>query len=209
MKDFLLRSALLPSMTTAMAQQVSGNSNAAALLDSLYRQRLFTDRRGEEYQFHDLFRAFLLEQFGHVYTVVEHKDMRRKSGLLLEETQQFDKAFSLYCDAQDWESVVRLILGQARGLLTQGRGETVREWIRSLPAGMADPNPWIDYWLGMSLIAIDPSGRGCRWSVHSTSLRGSRIPSARCFRPRPWSWPITTNMLISGPSTYGRKESHG
>jgi ATP/maltotriose-dependent transcriptional regulator MalT/DNA-binding SARP family transcriptional activator len=157
-KDFLLRCALLPSMTATMAQQLSGNSNAAALLDDLYRQRLFTDRRGADYQFHDLFRAFLLEQFGHVYTVIEQKNMRRQAGLLLEEAQQFEKAFNLYGDAQDWESIIRLILGNADQLLTQGRGETLRGWIGSLPAAVAETNPWIDYWLGMSLIAIDPVG---------------------------------------------------
>jgi ATP/maltotriose-dependent transcriptional regulator MalT len=75
-----LTTALLPQVTARGAELVSGQPQAAQLLEHLYRGRLFTDRHmvvaagqpaapGREglvatYQYHPLFRAFLLER-GH------------------------------------------------------------------------------------------------------------------------------------------------
>src|SRR4030095_15822809 len=62
MQRFLQVSALLPTMTAAMAQRLTGRDDAEAVLEDLYRRGLFTDRRATEpptYQYHDLFRAFL------------------------------------------------------------------------------------------------------------------------------------------------------
>ena len=62
MQRFLQVSALLPTMTAAMAQRLTGREDAEAVLEDLYRRGLFTDRRATEpptYQYHDLFRAFL------------------------------------------------------------------------------------------------------------------------------------------------------
>ena len=58
--------ALLPSVTPADAEAISGNPEAPLVLDYVFRRHLFTDRRrvGDQpvYQFHALFREFLLAQ---------------------------------------------------------------------------------------------------------------------------------------------------
>jgi ATP/maltotriose-dependent transcriptional regulator MalT len=67
-REFLLRTALFARTTAQTAADLSGNPQAARLLEYFYRRRLFTDRRGEppySYQYHDLFRAFLLDQLEH------------------------------------------------------------------------------------------------------------------------------------------------
>ena len=62
----LMLAALLPSVTAADAEALSGNADAHRLLEHLYRRHLFVDRRrgGERtvYQFHSLFREFLLAE---------------------------------------------------------------------------------------------------------------------------------------------------
>ena len=62
----LMLSALLPSVTGSDAAAITGDEVAPRVLDYLYRQHLFTDRRrsGSEpvYQFHALFREFLLDE---------------------------------------------------------------------------------------------------------------------------------------------------
>jgi LuxR family transcriptional regulator, maltose regulon positive regulatory protein len=156
MKDFLLRSALLPRMTAVMAQQLSGNANAETLLDSLYRRRLFTDKRGDSYQYHDLFRAFLLEQLRRAYTEQGLNELRRRAGRLLEDAQEFEDAFQLYHAAQDWQAAADLVLAQAPMLLARGRGQTLREWIGALSAELIDRFPWLEYWLGTSLVQVEP-----------------------------------------------------
>lgn len=159
-REFLIRTALLPGMTVAIAEKLSGSSHAGELLDGLYRRQLFTDRRGTKpysYQYHDLFRAFLLDQLERVYTPAGMNELRQRAGKLLEETGQVDDAFHLYRAAQDWDGVTRLILGNAEVLLGQGRGKTLREWISVLPKAIVEQAPWLIYWLGSSLISSAPS----------------------------------------------------
>ena len=62
-QGFLLKSAVLPVMTVAMAERLTGLATAGDMLTKLYRARYFTERRVEEqawYQYHPLFREFLL-----------------------------------------------------------------------------------------------------------------------------------------------------
>ena len=159
-REFLIRTALLPRMTVAIAEKLGGNSQAGELLDDLYRRQLFTDRRGTKpysYQYHDLFRAFLLDQLERVYTPAGINELRQRAGRLLEETGQVDDAFHLYRAAQNWDGATRLILGNARTLLGQGRGETLREWIGALPKAIVDQTPWLVFWLGVSLVSSAPA----------------------------------------------------
>jgi ATP/maltotriose-dependent transcriptional regulator MalT/DNA-binding SARP family transcriptional activator len=155
-EELLVRTALLPRMTAAMAEQLTGNSAAAGLLEQFYRRRLFTDRRGSVYQYHDLFRAFLLQQFTQTYTEVGQRKLYQQAGQVLEDASEFEDAHRLYRAAHDWDAVARLILAQAAKLLEQGRGETLREWIDAMPTSMRDEMPWLSYWRGASLIQVEP-----------------------------------------------------
>lgn len=158
-REFLMRSALLQRMTAEMASQLTGNANAGKLLDGFYRRRLFTDRRGGEpysYQYHDLFRAFLLDQLAQAHGTEKLNELREQAGGLLQETQRYDEAFALYQSAKNWQSIVKLALAQAQTLIGQGRGETLREWMKALPDEIIEHSPWLGYWQGVSLLESAP-----------------------------------------------------
>ena len=158
-REFLMRTALLQRMTADMAAQLSGNTSAANLLEYFYRRRLFTDRRGEppySYQYHDLFRAFLLDQLAQAHATLGLSALRQQAGKILEQAQRHNEAFALYQAASDWDSAVRLTLDQAQTLLAQGRGGTLRERIKALPKEIAAQNAWLSYWYGISLLAGAP-----------------------------------------------------
>jgi LuxR family transcriptional regulator, maltose regulon positive regulatory protein len=158
-REFLMRTALLQRMTAAMAEQISGNASATDLLENFYRRRLFTERRGElpySYQYHDLFRAFLLDQLQRAHGSKGLDALRQQAGQIFEQAQRHEEAFALYRSAADWQSAVRLVLAEAEALLRQGRGETLREWIKALPTQVAADNPWINYWHGISLMEFAP-----------------------------------------------------
>ena len=61
-RQVLVRAALLPSITAEQAYTLCNDALAGALLEHLYRRRLFVDRCGDAYKVHDLFRAFLLRE---------------------------------------------------------------------------------------------------------------------------------------------------
>ena len=158
-RETLIRTAFLPRLTTAVAESISGNPSAGKLLDFLYQRHLFIERRhGAEinYQYHGLFRAFLLAQAKEYYTPRGLDQLTQRAANLLEASGQVDDAIGLYLEAQDWRAASDLILNLAANLLAQGRGQTLREWIAALPQGQVDSAPWLSYWAGTALLGVNP-----------------------------------------------------
>src|SRR5262249_49537782 len=63
-QDVLLQTSFVPRVTAAMAEKLTGHSDAGQILASLHRQNYFTNKLagGEPtYEYHPLFRNFLLE----------------------------------------------------------------------------------------------------------------------------------------------------
>jgi len=82
----LMFSAIAPSITAAEAVALSGNDEAPRLLEYLYRQHLFTDRRhGEQvtYHYHALFREFLLEELARRIAMEERRAVTARAGHLV------------------------------------------------------------------------------------------------------------------------------
>ena len=155
---FLVTTALLPQVPVSIARDLTGNDEAGAILEDLYRRHLFTHRReGTElaYWYHALFRAFLIARADEVLGMAQTHELQSRAARLLEAGGAFDDAFELFRDAADWPAASRLIDRCARNLLAQGRGQTLREWIQALPESVTDANAWLGYWLGTSLAPID------------------------------------------------------
>ena len=157
-RHFLVSTAILPQVPVSLARDLTGNAHASDILEDLYRRHLFTHRRpGVEptYWYHALFRSFLRGKADVVLTTETLREMERKAARLLEARLDFDDAFQLFLDAEDWTAARRLIERHAQTLLAQGRGQTLRDWVLSLPNGVLEDAPWMRYWLGTSLIPLD------------------------------------------------------
>ena len=133
----LLLSALLPSVTGSDAAAITGDADAPRVLDYLYRQHLFTDRRrsGAEpvYQFHALFREFLLEEGRRRLTPDERRDALDRAGGQLVSRGEFDAAAALYREAQAWPALTGLAMHAGAALIAEGRANTLAQWIDALP----------------------------------------------------------------------------
>jgi ATP/maltotriose-dependent transcriptional regulator MalT/DNA-binding SARP family transcriptional activator len=128
-KDFLLKTSLLPFITPGMAESLTGMDDAGGILHRLSRDNFFTVRRPgsrQSYQYHPLFRAFLGERARGIFT------------------------------GEDWEGLIRLIMGQARSLIMQGRNHVLGEWLKALPEEGFNNMPWLQYWMGMSVLPFSP-----------------------------------------------------
>jgi ATP/maltotriose-dependent transcriptional regulator MalT/DNA-binding SARP family transcriptional activator len=156
----LLLAALLPGLTERDALAITGDADAPRVLDYLFRHHLFTDRRrtGAEpvYQFHALFREFLLAEGRKRLSEAERREAMDRAGSQLVARGDFDAAATLFREAQAWRALADLALHTGAFLLAEGRGQTLIDWVDALPAAIRDTEPRLSLYLGVALLYSDP-----------------------------------------------------
>jgi ATP/maltotriose-dependent transcriptional regulator MalT/DNA-binding SARP family transcriptional activator len=156
----LMLAALLPSVSAADVEAITGDPEAPRVLDYLFRRHLFTDRRrnGPDfvYQFHALFREFLLNE-GHRRLSVDERTaaLDRAAGQLVGRGE-FDAAAALYREAKAWPALTGLALHTGAFLLAEGRGNTLADWVGALPAAYREREPRLSLYLGVALLYSEP-----------------------------------------------------
>ncbi len=151
--------ALPPRITKPIAAALSGAPDAGKLLEYGYRRHLFLARRdGPEpaYEFHALFREFLLARAAAAFGADELGAHRRRAAELLEAHGAADGVFELYRDAADWTNALRVTLADAPQMLAQGRFQSLLDRIGALPASAREGEPWLAYWEGLARVNVDP-----------------------------------------------------
>ncbi len=157
----LMLAALLPSVTAADAEALSGNADAHRLLEHLYRRHLFVDRRrgGERtvYQFHSLFREFLLAEGRARLPADERRAALARAAELVLDRGDVDAAAALYRTAGAWHELAALARDASMQLIGEDRHDTLREWIDSLPPDVREAEPVLVYVLGLAHVYGNPS----------------------------------------------------
>ncbi|MGI9045215.1 MAG: BTAD domain-containing putative transcriptional regulator [Burkholderiales bacterium] len=168
----LIRTALLPRMTPEQAELISGDADAGKLLDQLYRRHLFTDRRlGPEltYQYHALFREFLLAKARQMLTEQQLDTLRRHAAELLDFAEQPDAAIELLREAGDWAAIAKTTLKWAKSFIEQGRHNLLNSWFELLAPSLFGESPWLCYWRGFALMPVQPSAT-VKWCERAFAL---------------------------------------
>lgn len=153
---FLYKTSFLPHMTAEMAQAVSGEAQSGRILAELSHQHYFINQRqqpnGTQFQFHGLFREFLMTQARAKLTPPQLAQVQHQAAQVLEQSGQIEQAVALYDQAADWQAISRIVLQQAPTLIQHGRNQTLTHWISALPRDFADQTPWLLFWLGVSRV---------------------------------------------------------
>lgn len=152
-RETLLRTALFPKMTAEMAIAVTGDPNAGTLIEDLYRQHYFIDRRGNQpsfYHFHDLFREFLLSRLAASYDASRINELRLRTAHVLKAAGDFESAATILIESGHWDDAGQLIGQMAADLFATGRWQTVLRWLSTFPTDVFERNPWLLYWMGMA-----------------------------------------------------------
>jgi LuxR family transcriptional regulator, maltose regulon positive regulatory protein len=149
----LLQTAFLPRVTASMAEALTGRSGAGDILAALHKQNYFTHKQtaaGEvTYEYHPLFREFLLTRATRVYAPEARAEICRTAASLLAAAGRIEAAAGLLSDAEDWDGLARLIHGHAQSLLAQGRFETLEQWLDRIPSVIVAEHPWLRFWQGI------------------------------------------------------------
>ena len=158
-QTFLITSALLPKMTAHMAEQLTEYDRGGTVLAHLARAHYFTEQRFEQaptFEYHPLFREFLLSQLLKMRSSEQVTRLRREAGKLLEEAGWLEDAAALFHESGEHTELVRLILTQAPGLMAQGRLQTIEGWITALPSSIVEATPWLLFWFGICRTPFNP-----------------------------------------------------
>ena len=195
-RSFLLASSFLPRMTSEMAHRLTGYAGAGAILSALCRNNWFTQAHGHGdpvYQYHSLFREFLLSRAKASLPAEEIRRLQRTAAELLAEGGQAEDAALLLREAGDHEGLLRIVLSQAPSLVAQGRFRILEEWLRALPENTLDDVPWTRYWMGV-----------CRMTAHPGESKEHFMLSNRTFRERGdahgtfLSWSGIVESIVAG-----------
>jgi LuxR family maltose regulon positive regulatory protein len=154
----LLKTALLSQVTLNAALFLSGEKEAERIFADFARRHYFVYRlSGTEpvYQYHPLFREFLLARLKQTLTPEELANLRRHAASSAEAAGDFDNAVSLWREAGAWDELARYLHGAAQGLLEQGRGRALAAWIGDIPPETLEQDPWLLFWLGQCCLSFD------------------------------------------------------
>jgi tetratricopeptide (TPR) repeat protein len=155
----LVCSVLLPAMTIPHLTRLTGDAEVAAALAELQRRNCFVVQRGQDepvYEYHALFRAFLLDRARSVFELSEWRRFQKCAGDLLAEAGQADSAAHLYKESEEWQALAVLLLRDAPAWLVAGRHRTLDQWIDTLPEAVRS-EPWLLFWQGMAKSPLRPA----------------------------------------------------
>ena len=159
-QEFLLRTAYLAQMTAGMAQAITGDERAGRILADLHRSNYFVALRQARpepvYQYHPMFREFLLARVQDSVPKDRRRQLQKAAATAMEAAGQVQEAVALYRECHEWEEMARAIEAHAESMIGQGRGETVARWSEDLPPEERDKHPWIAHWAAASQAQLAP-----------------------------------------------------
>lgn len=162
-QKLLCETALLPftSINNAANLSLTERSFVASTLDVLHASHYFVERREEEgtffYQYHPLFRRFLLNEFERSTSHSDANILRQRAAEILLDNSQFESVAELLIQSSDWRKMSELCLQRAPYLLQRGRNRVLLDWISKIPEDVIRENPDIYFWQALATQAYDPA----------------------------------------------------
>jgi hypothetical protein len=127
-------------MTVHSVTEPTGFVGSGVLLQNLNQRNYFTLKREHVdpvYEYHPLFREFLLTRAELMFGSDELGQLRRKAAALLEADGQIEEAVELLQAPADAQALARLIVAHAADFIfEQGRYKVIEAWLRYLPEEM-------------------------------------------------------------------------
>ncbi len=158
-RQLLTKTSLFPRITADAACNLTGMAEAGQILAEMHQRHFFTNKygmHGEAYQYHPLFREFLLTYFEKTCPNDEIKALKQKAARVLAENSQSEDAVILFLQSEDFSEAAKLICKLAQDMFSQGRVLVVKGWIDKFPREVIENYPWLFYWRGACTMTSNP-----------------------------------------------------
>ncbi len=159
-QDFLLITALGPTVSSHLAKALTGVAGAPGILSRLSRENYFITRhsgKAATYQYHPLFKEFLNKKAEATLPRKNFINLQRKTAALLEKEGAIEAAAELSIRTADWERLAVLTMNHAPLILSQGRFSLLNIWLGHFPEKWIQRTPWLLYWQGVANLFMDPA----------------------------------------------------
>jgi LuxR family transcriptional regulator, maltose regulon positive regulatory protein len=173
----LIKLAIPPIITSSCAKAALGEEGLAPTAD-IARAGFLTTPDASTLELHPLLREFLLTKLP-LLPVSEHKLVVERSFTALIDERQWDHAFTVIRESQEFGNLPRLIRAALDDLLREGRAATLRHWLAGARAAQVR-DALVD--LAEAECAIR-AGELTRALVHATNAAAA-IPPADDYRFR-------------------------
>jgi LuxR family transcriptional regulator, maltose regulon positive regulatory protein len=134
-REFLLRTSILRSMTGSLCDALTGREDSGHMLHELARSNLFVvplEEQGEWYRYHQLFSEFLLHELMSSRPELVPV-LHRRASAWAEGAGFFEGAIREALAAKDYEHASVLVAGHWFGYVSAGQTATVEGWLDALP----------------------------------------------------------------------------
>ena len=162
-QSLMQSTAVLPAMSPQAVEELIGSPDAGRMVAQFAQDNYFTAKHGDQnpvYQYHPLFREFLLARAEAALPRERLLELRRHAARILVASGQLDDGVQMFIKVKDWESAAELICRHAAKLHEQGRHKTLETWLSMFPKEFVEERAWLSYWLGESLVFYDPVTSG-------------------------------------------------
>lgn len=144
-RRFLLGSALLPEMSPPLCDALLEITDSAQVLASLFAQNLFTSRldgEGVWYQYHQLFREFLVAKLERDDPDM-HRLLNRRRARLMRDQGNWPQAIESYLEARAYREAAEALEIAAPDLFAAGERARLAQWIDELPESVREEHPML------------------------------------------------------------------
>lgn len=138
-----MSTSVLDVMTPALCDLLLDHTDSQQVLETLEARNLFVmplEGEGQAYRYHTLFRDFLQSRLGD-----RRNGLLRKAGECCLATPAPERAVEYFIGAADHDQAIVAIERAGGRMLRRGRWQTVRRWLRSIPAENGRERPWIAF----------------------------------------------------------------
>lgn len=147
LRDFLLRTSILESMTASLCEAVSGQSEGAARLKEIQQANLFLvplDDEGQWFRYHQLFADLLRARLHQSESSMMISALHQRAADWYEQAGMIPEAISHALAMPDYVRAAELIGRVALPMTMQAHVKTVEGWLRAIPVEYSARNPHID-----------------------------------------------------------------
>lgn len=134
-KDFLLRSSILPSLTPSLCQAITGASNADEILVELQKSNTFIillDNNRKWFRFHHIFGDVLYKEFIARYSDEEISLIHKKASVWYEKNGYLQEAINNAISSKDYVFIDEFLDRNAEGRVLLGQLDQLTLWFSKL-----------------------------------------------------------------------------